>query len=43
MAMPFSAMHDFDAHFSKTDAVEERAEKTVSTFADLKSQMDSEN
>jgi uncharacterized metal-binding protein YceD (DUF177 family) len=43
MAMPFSAMHDFDAHCVKADAVEDRAEKTVRPFADLKSQMDREN
>jgi len=43
MAMPFSAMHDFDAPCVKADAVEDRAEKTVRPFADLKSQMDREN
>ena len=43
MAMPFSAMHDFDAQCVKADAVEDRAEKTVRPFADLKSQMDREN
>lgn len=43
MAMPYSAMHDFDVHCVKADAVEDRAEKTVRPFADLKSQMDREN
>jgi len=43
MAMPFSARHDFDTHCVKADAVEDRAEKTVRPFADLKSQMGKEN
>jgi len=43
MAMPFSAMHDIDTHCVKADAVEDRAEKTVRPFADLKSQMGKEN
>ena len=43
MAMPYSAMHDFDVNCVKADAVEDRAEKTVRPFADLKSQMDREN
>jgi len=43
MAMPFSAMHDIDEHCVEAEAVEDRAEKTVRPFADLKSQMDREN
>ena len=43
MAMPFSAMHDFDTQCVKAVAVEDRAEKMVRPFADLKSQMGKEN
>jgi len=43
MAMPFSAMHEFDAHCVKADEVERRTGKTIKPFADLKSQMDREN